>query len=134
MQSEQPTFIVEEIFHRKDDDLQLKVRVHFPVRAESPGVNNGFDWYARFEVERDGQRHEGGAGGIDWLQALHLALEGVRQFIPAAEEDDWRNAAGVSSWMLMPRQVPIGLGWSAYREACEQMDMAIEQWTRRGAG
>lgn len=83
-------------------------------------------WRAEYTVRVGSCSERDSIGGENWLQALLLAIEGVRQRIPRGDEDCWLTPDGRPSWVVLPRRVPISWGYEVYREAERAME-AVEQ-------
>jgi hypothetical protein len=111
-------------FAHVETKSRLAARVYLPRQDEAQPGDQAPVWFAAFEIDRDGAVTRRRAGGADWLQALLMAVEGVRRQIPEGEENLWLTPDGVPSWAVLPRRVPMDWGYAFYRHICSMIAAA----------
>ena len=118
----------------------LNARVYLPRRRRvrsKEHLEPLVSWVATYSVSLNGLVQRRQAVGDDWLQALLLAVEGIRLRIDARDEQEWTTSEDIPFWMLFPRKVSISWGYEHFRKLrdhLEKEDAAVSNAaTRRNA-
>jgi hypothetical protein len=108
----------------------MKVCMYLPKALSQPSGEEA-EWGCTFEVERANGAYRATARGAGWLEVVLIAMTGIRQQVPEAEENDWQTPGGIPFWLRFPQQVPVSWGYKPYRFMCDQIGDAMSDPTRR---
>jgi hypothetical protein len=120
-------------FRNRRDGRTLRARFFMPTRQSVDARIAGktaYYWVCRFEVQRNGKVSNEIASGDNWLQALLMAVEGVRRTIPDDSEQDWQTEDGIPSWVLLPKHVTISWGYELHRKLWDMVRSGEEEHLR----
>jgi hypothetical protein len=85
-------------------------------------------WEVRYRIKMNDKKAKTlTVSGSSWLQALLLAIEGVRICIPSSQENDWVSSDGLPSWIVFPRHVPISWGYDTFNEIVRFADWRVQE-------
>jgi len=79
-------------------------------------------WIAKYEITTDEGTEVHESGRANWLQALTMAVEGLRRRIPLGDEENWLTEDEVPSWCILPRVAEISWGYDTYKKAVDAIE------------
>jgi hypothetical protein len=107
------------------DGRELRATVYLPTRhrrTRKDWPEPVTLWLSKYSVNMDGRKYQREAGGDNWLQALLLAVEGVRRVIPRDEEQEWMTPREIPAWMIFPRVANIGWGYGHWKKLVDHIE------------
>lgn len=116
------------------DGRTLKATVYLPVRkvvSKKEFPEKLVAWYSTYSVTIGGETFKKKAAGDDWLQALLMAVEGIRLHIPKHAEKEWETPSGVHAWLVFPTMVPSSWGFEHFAKMRDHIDKATERISSR---
>lgn len=79
-------------------------------------------WIAKYAITTDEGTELHESDGANWLEALMVAVEGLRRRIPLGDEDNWFTDDEVPSWCILPRVAEISWGYETYKKAADAIE------------
>lgn len=119
--------------HHAKQNQRLSGQVWEPIKKSRFDKTVGrrlYWWQAKCVINLDGKTTSHVSGGVNWLQALLIAIDLIRRQIPSGQEHLWVTRDGIPAWLALPRFVPAAWGYEEYslvRDYIEKIERRHEE-------